>query len=135
VSLQLPNPYEDELLYSTFARMFAYIKPSSQISANQALFGTQTAFPFGFGYNLNELAERTRHTWNLSADDLIRKMTLLPFYGYYLPYERYSKCLNTLKTGEGKSLLVSLGLVSAVTVSLGTSLRFCRSCALMDLAN
>jgi len=62
-------------------------------------------------------------------------MTLLPFYGYYFPFERYSECSNRLKTGDGKSLLVSLGLISAVSVSIGTSLRFCRSCALTDLAN
>jgi hypothetical protein len=133
--LNLPCPYEDELLYSTFARMFAYTKPIGQERANLALFGNRNAFSVGFGFRLNRIAEQTRTTWDLSSDDLVSKMTLLPFYGYYLPFGRYSKCSDSLKTGDGRRLLKSLGLVGGPNVSLGTHPRFCRSCTMMDLAN
>ncbi len=111
--MSIPAPYEDELLYSVFARLLAYIQPTpgKQI-VNLALFGNRNAFAVGFGHRLNDIAEKTRPIWNASSDGLISKMTLLPFYGYYLPPEQYSKCLNRLKTGEEKSLLVSLGFIN-----------------------
>jgi Tn7-like transposition protein D/TniQ len=132
--LHLPKPYEDELLYSIFARFWAHSKPKNQWNVNLAILGKRSAFSTGFGARLDDLAKYTNAIWNASSDDLIDNMTLLPFYGYYLPFKRYSKCLACLKSGDPRSLYVYLGVVTAKAVSTPTHLRFCLSCALADQA-
>jgi hypothetical protein len=55
--LHLPQPYEDELLYSVFARFFAHHRPGSHEVANLTLFGKKKAFSVGFGANLDSLSK------------------------------------------------------------------------------
>jgi hypothetical protein len=81
-SLHLPRPYEDELLYSVFARYTSYLQPRRGFY--EAIFGTRYA-SIKYGKELDCLARRTYSTWAMSAHEILERHTAYPFYGYYLP--------------------------------------------------
>jgi hypothetical protein len=37
MNLSLPRPHDDELLYSVFARHFAYMQPTAIVSAHRSI--------------------------------------------------------------------------------------------------
>ncbi len=130
--LPLPKPYDDELLYSVFARAFVYAAPAAVNSGNAALFGGRH-FSVLFGSHLDKVAEETKAIWGLSGLEIIEEYTLLPFYGYYMQPKRYLECLKIVKGQAKGNISVIVGSQSQGSVEQPKRLRFCRSCATNDL--
>jgi Tn7-like transposition protein D/TniQ len=87
-----------------------------------------------FGARLEELAIITRSVWGLSSQEILDRHTAMPFYGRFLPRDRLSKCLEILKFGARVRIPTMLGLHNQSHVIYPIHLRFCRSCALDDIA-
>lgn len=129
--ISLPKPYEDELLYSVFARAVAYLAPTPDYTVRKLLFG-RGSHSVLFGIRLDELAKITKPVWGLSSQEILEGHTTLPFYGRFLPCDQLSKCLEIARFGGGH-ISVMLGLQNQNNVISPAYLRFCRSCALEDI--
>jgi hypothetical protein len=129
--LYLPRPYEDELLYSVFARHFAYTQPREAVSAYISIAGSHYV-SIKYGRNLQALADDTAPIWALSADDIVERHTMLPFYGSFLAPDVYENCRRGF-LGGGKAIPTGkLGLNNS-NIKEAKRLRFCSSCAAEDL--
>jgi Tn7-like transposition protein D/TniQ len=130
--ISLPKPYEDELLCSVLARAVAYLAPTANFTVKRLLFG-QEAHSALFGTRLDELAKFTKPVWGLSWQEILERHTLVPFYGRFLPRDQLSRCLEVVRFGGGP-ISARLGLQHQNNVISPLYLRFCRSCALDDIA-
>ncbi|WP_256807413.1 TnsD family Tn7-like transposition protein [Bradyrhizobium sp. Bra64] len=131
-SLVLPLPYPDELIYSVFARYFAYVKPSARGSAYRAINNRKT-FSIKFIADAGDLASRTRFVWGKSPIEIIEQHTLLPYYGSFLAPQQYLKCVEDFTAGSTSRGNTLIGSRSG-SVSQIKRLRFCRTCASEDFA-
>jgi len=131
--ISLPEPYEDELLYSVFARAVAYLAPISEYAARKLLFGMGNHSVL-FGSQVDELAKITRPNWGLSSQEIVERHTMLPFYGRVLAPAQVSACLDMIAYGAKGKVRGALGLQHQSNVVSPVYLRFCRSCTLNDLA-
>ena len=130
--ISLPKPYDDELLYSVFARAIAYLAPTADFTVRKLLFGRGPCSAL-FGARLDELAKFTKPVWGLSWQEILERHTLVSFYGRFLPCDQLSRCLEIARFGGG-TISAMLGLQNQNNVISPVYLRFCRSCALDDVA-
>jgi hypothetical protein len=87
---QLPFPYPDELLYSVYARHFAYFPPDSLSGSMREVVGKRWC-SFRFGRDIERLARRTHYAWGMDSHEIIERHTLLPYHGaFYEPSEYLS---------------------------------------------
>jgi Tn7-like transposition protein D/TniQ len=130
-SVYLPRPYEDELLYSIFARYAAYLQPSATRRFFEAVIGSSYA-SIMYGSDLDGLAQRTALTWGTSARDLLERHTVLPFYGHYLPPELHENVQRAFLKPRSVKAVSLLGLSNSGVLGPKT-LRYCKSCVRRDL--
>jgi hypothetical protein len=131
--ISLPKPYEDELLYSVFARAIAYLAPKHDFAVRRLLGRAHCSVLFG-RFLPPLVDEGIEEIWGLSLQEIVERHTMLPFYGRFLPRERLSACLDILKSGLNTSMPSKLGLQNQSNVVAPACLRFCRSCALEDIS-
>lgn len=131
MTLCLPRPYPDELVYSVLARYFAYIQPTGVIGAHMTIDGRRR-FSIKFVRGAARLAEQTRLTWGLSGQQLVSRHTLLPFYGAFLDPDAYLRCTEDFLSDNSHTAVATLGINNS-SVTEPTYLRFCALCAQEDL--
>ncbi|MHC2467424.1 TnsD family Tn7-like transposition protein [Bradyrhizobium embrapense] len=129
--ISLPKPYEDELLYSVFARALVYLGIRHDFAAAR-LVG-RAHYSVFFGPPIDELGDMPS-IWGMSPQGIVARHTMLPFYARFLPRRQLSKCLKLVEKGRRGNVVIHLGLQNQDNVIGPTHLKFCRSCALEDFA-
>lgn len=130
-----PNPYPDEILYSVFARYHIRSGNLGPKQTMQELFNSQGAIAtVDLPCNLAALADNLSHLSDVSAEALIQKYTLYPFYAPFLPPERSQQIRQALKSDSGGSIHDQTRIRASV-IKTPKFLRFCPQCAAEDQAN
>ncbi|BCQ28247.1 hypothetical protein NK8_64360 (plasmid) [Caballeronia sp. NK8] len=135
MTVALPVPYDDELLFSAIARYFASVAVLNNYSncypVMQGLFERSSAPKADLLFNLSRVASETSAAWRLSAKEIAYHHTLLPYFLSYLPSEKQEAVLNAaFGTGIPTSYALLGHFNSAVKrVSL---LRVCPACIQED---
>jgi hypothetical protein len=131
MNLNLPRPYPDELMYSVFARHFAYTQPNSVAFAYKTIDG-HAWFSTRYVRGASRLAEKTHLTWGLSGLQIIDRHTLLPFNGAFLKPEVHLKCTECFLNNNPHGGATALGMGNSSVVE-PRFLRFCASCLHEDI--
>lgn len=127
-----PDPYPDELLYSTCARLQDRMLYPNKETINAELFGSRglsaiIALPSHLEYLVSHLPPTTTYT----VDEIIDNHTLLPYYTPFLPAERVKRLREEMSRPKGSSIHSMSGIAPCNMRALDW-LRFCPLCALDD---
>ena len=128
-----PTLYPGELLYSGIARYqirSGNLSPKSNI---EELFNSRTItatadLPCG----LDNLVENLPPYSSVTADSLIQKHTLYPFYAPFLPPKRARQIEESMKSDRGGNIHTTAG-VMASSILTPQYFRFCPDCLQEDL--
>lgn len=125
---------EEELFYSACARCDAVMQFPATGDTPAMLFGSRHAsVAVDLPTRLGVFAERLPPGSIFSADYLVRRHTLAPYYLPFMPAARADALLHEMHTGGAGDASRLLGL-SACTVPLPSHLRFCARCVRSDHA-
>ncbi|MBP0594979.1 TniQ family protein [Paraburkholderia sp. LEh10] len=135
MTIALPIPYEDELLYSVIARYLDQTFTKSPAFILNQLFGCSSRRSPELICGLGEFARQTDLSWRLSPLEIAQNYTSLPYFSSYANPERIQTAYAAITRGETISGLLKMLCVRNGTVPGPSSLRFCRQCAEQDLAD
>ena len=123
-----PVPYEDEILYSVFARYHIRSGNTSFKSTIKDLFGsTNITAVMDLPSNLNKLIENLPLGSKYTAEYFIYNHTLYPFYAAFLPPGRAKEVLDSMKMDKGGSIYTRIGIMAS-SITLNQFLKFCPAC-------
>jgi hypothetical protein len=123
-----PTPYVDELLYSVLARLCALLKFGSTKIFVQELFGTPHVMAVAdLPCNLNALLLHLPSGHGYTADEMIDRLTLLPYYTVFLPAERLARLRADMRGNGGMGVHIRTG-VMASCVPIAAYFRICPMC-------
>lgn len=123
-----PVPYEDEILYSVFARYHIRSGNTSFKSTINDLFGsTNITAVMDLPSNLNKLIENLPVGSKYTAEYLIYNHTLYPYYAAFLPPGRAKEVLDSMKMDRGGSIYTQIGIMAS-SITLNQFLKFCPAC-------
>lgn len=128
-----PKFYEDELIYSMFARFYVSNGYLSYIYAAKDLFINKNVRPdFEF---LNQLNHEIKEliTKNSNMETIILKHTMFPYYGRFMQKERRIKAFEALVNMTGN--YTNLILIPLNKKRESRYLRYCPMCAIEDRNN
>lgn len=127
-----PDPYPDELLYSVWTRLSDQARYSSRDQVMQELFGKRVSnLLIDWSCSLDALINRLPIGHGYTADLLIEKHTLFPLYAPFLSPERRERISCQLRSGDGKSLLARMGMLTS-GIPAYRWLRYCPACVQSD---
>jgi len=128
-----PKLYEDELLYSWFARYHVHSANISPKQTMKDLFGTKNAVAIpDLPTHLDEVYGRIKHFDIPEIDQLIKEHTLFRYYTAFQPTHISDSILNSMKFGNQSSTVYLKTGVAASSVKECDYFRFCPSCLLED---
>lgn len=126
------DPYQDELLYSAYARFSERMRFPDISSERKELFGRENSSPVvDLPCRLDNLISALPPYHQYTADRLIDDYTLWRFYAPFISPERALLVRNEMRSGTGKHLRERLGL-KATRIKLPSRLRFCPECVKED---
>lgn len=134
MTIALPLPYEDELLYSVIARYMELLAVDNPTSVSYALFGLLRFPSADLMCGLGELARQTYDSWGLSSKEIADLYTPLPYYASCAT-ERARKAAYQAIASDGPARASQLLGRTATRVVGPVKLRFCAQCAREDIAN
>ena len=124
------DPYPDELLYSACARYHYYIGNIDYKDTLEELFGKRSIIPnFYMGCYLDYLSNQLGCKY--SAEDLIWKHTIFPYYAPFLPANRKKELIDEMKYETGGALYTKLGMVAG-SICEKDGIYYCYECAKKD---
>lgn len=124
------DPYKDELIYSAIARYHYYTGNIDYKDTLEELFGKRTIIPsFEIGSNIEALARNLGGKY--TADYIINKHTIFPFYSPFLPSKRKKQILKKIKFQDGKGLYTRLGIIAG-SICVKDGICYCPLCAKAD---
>lgn len=127
-----PDPYPDELFYSICARFSERVRYPSKRFVVAELFGTDQAMAcISLPSHLRYLVSQLPPYSNYDINRIIDRHTLLPYFGPFLPPERYSRLHQDMSSNNGPALHMRAGLMAS-RVPLPQWLRFCPQCVEED---
>lgn len=133
MTVALPLPYEDELLYSTIARYMELLAVDKPTNVIRMLFGRFVRPSADTLCGLGELARQTYDSWGLSSREIADTYTLLPYYASYAQDHARTRAYEAM-LGDGEAKAASfLGHV-ATRVQKPQRLQFCEQCSQEDVA-
>lgn len=128
-----PIPYRDEILYSILARYHIRAGNLSYKTTMQEVFGSKTATAvLDLPCNIQNLINNMPPGSKLTAEEIINKHSLLPFYGAFLPPERANQIRSSMLGNRGGDIYSRAGIMAGGIV-LNRFLKFCPKCAEEDL--
>jgi hypothetical protein len=133
MTVALPLPYEDELLYSVICRYMNEAAVEAPTSVLRILFGRIVHPSRDLLFDLGQFAEQTQIPWGLSAFQIAQRYTLLPYYTSYATQARRAAVYEVINGMKGGQLRTLLGL-QATHVQNPSTFRFCKQCAKDDMA-
>lgn len=127
-----PQIYEQELLFSAFARLHLRIGNISFKATMQDLFGKTTATSIvDLPCNNRALIERMPVGTKLTEEKLIHKYTLFPYYTAFLPPDRKNAIYQSMLSSNGGNIHMRTGIMAS-SVTSKAFLQFCPVCFLED---
>ena len=124
----MPEIYTDELLYSMFARYYERSGYMAYIFAAEDLFQNKNERPdVEFINRLTQDAQSVIHK-KMSADEVIMKHTMFPYYGRLLDKESRNKAFSALVNMQGGYR----NLLSIPKTNKARYLRYCPLCVSED---
>ena len=128
-----PTPYEDELLYSVFARYCVQSGNANAIQNFDDMFGTRNVIAsIEIPGKLDALISNMPLNTFYTADYFIFKHTLFPFLASFVPEERAKEVIQNMKGGSVANAYNMLGLTASSIVS-NKYFRFCPRCKEEDI--
>lgn len=125
------DPYKDELIYSAIARYHYYLGNIDYKDTLEEMFGSRTMIPsLEIGSNLDILAKNLGDKY--TAEDIINKHTILPFYSPFLPKVRKEELLNSIKYEDGSGLYTKLGIIAG-SICKKNDICYCPCCAKKEI--
>ena len=102
--ISFPFLYEDELLYSAFARYHRCSGNENPKHSVEDLYGVKTVCASAtFPANLLKLCERLPQSHINNSSVIIDKHTLLPYYAPFLQEDRYLELRRVMNDDNGMS--------------------------------
>ncbi|MBD2203534.1 TniQ family protein [Calothrix sp. FACHB-1219] len=130
-----PKPYPDEILYSVITRYHIRCGNTSPKITLQELFNSQTTVAtVDLPSNLNNLIQNLQFISNYQVEDFIYKHTLYPLYSPFLPANRSSQILESMKGDYGGDIHTRAGIMAS-SITMPKYFRFCSTCQEEDLKN
>lgn len=124
-----PTPYPNELLYSTLARFHIRSGNISPKATIEEVFDSRSVTAVvDLPANIDSLISNLPIGSNYTAERLIMGNTLYPFYSAFLPPERATMVLQSMKGSSGGSIHNRIG-VMASTIKENRYIRVCKDCA------
>ncbi|MEH7355405.1 TnsD family transposase [Neobacillus drentensis] len=129
-----PTLYEDELLYSWFARYHVHSANVSPKQTMKDLFGTTStvAVP-DLPTQLKQVYDRIRHFDIQSLDGLIWNHTLFRYYTVFQPESVREKVYKAMVTGNPPGVIHLITGIAASVVKEWMFLQFCPTCFQEDI--
>lgn len=125
-----PDPYPDELLYSACARYSALMRYPNKARAIVDFFGIGASAIVDLPGRINHLIRALPPNHLYTADELIDKHTLFPFYSPFLPRERARLIREAMRSDD--CARVATQLRKTISGSKTIYLRFCPECVKED---
>jgi Tn7-like transposition protein D/TniQ len=127
-----PTPLTDELFYSMCARYGDRVRYPGIEAVNKELFGARgMSAGIDLPSHLGHFAESLPPGHELIVQRVIDKHTLLPFYGPFLPVDRYARVREDMKSFDGSAIHKCAGITPS-NVRLHDWLRYCPVCVTDD---
>lgn len=121
------DPYKDELIYSAIARYHFYSGNIDLKDTLEECFGKRTIIPtLEFGSPIHELANNIGGRY--SAEHIINKHTILPYYTPFLPEDRKIQVINEIKYNNCGGIYTKLGIVAG-SILKKDGIYYCATCA------
>ena len=128
-----PTIYEDELLYSAISRYRERMGILSSQAFLKELYGQRlTTYSINFPLHIESLISNMPVESLISADAIIRKHTLYPFYTAFLNDERSKEIYNEMLNGKSTRIEAMAGILTS-KIKFFTYLRYCPSCYREDI--
>lgn len=128
-----PEPYPNELLYSTIARYHYYARNIDYKDTLSEVFGEETIIPsLEFPSHLEYLEKQLKHNKTFSSDYFIKKNSLFPLYAPFLPYKRNKQLKKSMKIGKGNGIYTKIGMVAG-GICQKQGLYYCSKCVKDDV--
>lgn len=120
---------DGELLYSALARFRDAMRYPTARAVNRAAFGHQGVAVIDLPGHLDDFSRRTAvgGAAAISADEIVRNHTLLPYYALFTPGQRVAAAQQRMRGASARTLHGSLG-IRASCVREVVALRFCTHC-------
>ncbi|MDX7951630.1 TniQ family protein [Lichenihabitans sp. Uapishka_5] len=131
MSVHLPTPYPDELLYGVISRLVTQTGWSGRMASTQ-VFGAPLPCSVDLPGMLDAVAANAGPSLSLTGDGLLRGTTLFPFYAAGAPPAVAAEVACALTSGPGRGAHARLGL-PAQSIKRPRELRFCPACRDEDL--
>lgn len=133
MTVALPIPYEDELLYSVIARYMSRTSVEKPTVVIRNIFGRFIHPTADMFCGLEELVRQTYDSWGMSGQEIVNKHTVLPYFTSYATRSRRIAAYSAILGNGSCSPYGFLGLAST-RVSVPSKFRFCEQCAIEDVA-
>ncbi|PLR75790.1 transposase [Bacillus sp. V3-13] len=131
-----PTLYEDELLYSWFARYHVHSANVSPKQTMKDLFGTNSAVAVpDLPTQLEQVYDHIRHFGIQSLDSLIWNHTLFLYYTAFQPESVREKVYQAMVKGNEPGAIHTMTGIAASVVKDWTFFRFCPICLQEDIQN
>ncbi|MBD7913937.1 TniQ family protein [Clostridium sp. Sa3CUN1] len=125
------DPYKDELIYSAIARFHFYSGNIDFKDTIEECFGKRTMIPtLEFGGRLEYLANELGGTY--TADDIINKNTIFPYYAPFIDYKRRDEILRDIKFNGSGTIYTKLGIIAG-SICKKNYIYYCPICAMKDI--
>lgn len=125
------DPYKDELIYSAISRYHFYTGNIDFKDTLEELFGKRSIIPsLEIGSNIEVLAQNLGDKY--TAEYIISKHTIFPFYKPFLPKQRKEELIKEIKYQDGKGIYTRLGMVSG-SICNKNGIFYCPCCAKVDI--
>lgn len=129
----MPERLPDELLFSWLSRSHLHYGSPDPVTFTRSLFGSKRiASPYDLPGNLQLLSSCLPTRGMLTAETMLREMTLFPYYAAFADRENRAAATTALIEGEGVKGRALLGMNSRAHKL--KALRFCPQCRDEDLA-
>ena len=124
-----PAPYPDELLYSVLARFSLHIGSPGPVYVSEALFGKRNVVAtFDLPGHLDELCNRLPKGLGFSADAIIDKHSLFPYFTRYVSADVQREVREAMHGNSIDGIHLRLG-IAAFRVQRTHQLRYCHKCS------
>jgi hypothetical protein len=126
-----PSPYPDETLYSIITRYHMYVGNMSYNHTISDLFGKRTRTNWYLPSNIKSLLGNI-YSATLTADHIIDKHTLFPFFSAFLSNEKKSANRQNIIDGKGHNIYSDYGLIGS-SIKTTKPLMHCKLCMQEDI--
>lgn len=127
MTVALPLPFEDEILFSVIGRYFDGAGVENPTTAITSLFGRMVRPNTEFMFNLSEVAKQTFLSWGMTAYEIVCEHTLVPYYTSYAT-EALAKRVVDVATVPGHTHVRNALGLNASSIAHPAYFRFCAQC-------